>query len=303
MIGPFLPAIEHLSVSSTAAPDLTVLIWDSASTRTPLPAFPWSARDYAARGQIGGYNDGRYFTNYDVEWGLLSMLDCDRALAMVWIQDARKTPRYVSGVPLRTTLGWWLESQKSFILHAAAIGSEQGGALLVGRSGSGKSTTALTALDSNLCFAGDDCCCVSFQTGPLVHSLYNSAKVDPEDLHRTPSLARAVATSIGELDKKKSVFFLFRHFPERIIKGFPLRVLLLPRLTDRPETTVAPAPASLAFKALAPSTMLLRPGPGSATFESMGELVTGVPAYHLELGTDMARIPEVIDGLLASLQV
>ena len=301
MIGPFLPAVEHLVIASARVPNLTVLIWDSASTQTPLPPFPWSARDYGARGQIGGYNDGRYFTNYDVEWGLLSMLDCRQALALVWMQDARKTPRYVSGAPLRTVLGWWMESCGSFIVHAAAIGTEQGGALLIGRSGSGKSTTALTALDSDLCFAGDDCCSVSLQSGPLVHSLYNSAKVDPEDLHRTPSLARAVATSIGELDKKKSVFFLCRYFPERIARGFPLQVLLLPRLTNGPETTTAPARAASAFTALAPSTMLLRPGPGPETFRVMCELVSTLPAYHLELGTDMARIPAVIAGLLASL--
>ncbi|HEY1407533.1 MAG TPA: hypothetical protein VF434_01255, partial [Promineifilum sp.] len=83
---------------------------------------------------------------------------------------------------------------------------------------------------------------------------------------------------------------------------FPLRVLLLPRLTNGPETTTAPARAASAFTALAPSTMLLRPGPGPETFRVMCELVSTLPAYHLELGTDMARIPAVIAGLLASLR-
>ena len=55
---PFVePALAHPHVSRSAAPDLTIAVWDTASTGVARPASPWSARDVRERGEIVGHGD------------------------------------------------------------------------------------------------------------------------------------------------------------------------------------------------------------------------------------------------------
>src|SRR5688572_6935323 len=45
------PALEHLAVPPISAPALTVCMWDSESTRTPLPAFLSGSRRGSGAGE------------------------------------------------------------------------------------------------------------------------------------------------------------------------------------------------------------------------------------------------------------
>jgi hypothetical protein len=58
--------------------------------------------------------------------------------------------------------------------------------------------------------------------------------------------------------------------------------------------------AGAVLAALAPSTLFQLPGAGSTAIKTMKKLVGQVPGYILELGTDTAKIPETILGLLSN---
>jgi len=291
------PALEHLAVPPAPSPSLTVGIWDSASTGVQAPPPPWSQDDYITRGEVHGYNDGRIHTHYNLDANILDMLDSARALAVYWTGDAVALPFYESGAPLRTILHWWLREHGRQLVHAAAVGTPRGGVLLVGKGGSGKSTTALTCLESELLYAGDDYCVLDTEGEPYVHSLYSSAKLNGNNIDQLPQLAFAVSNA-DRLDTEKALIFLHQHLPHKVVSGFPVRAILLPRITGRQATILSPASPTEALRALAPSTLFQLPGAGRADFLAMSGFVRKVPCFRIDLGTDLERIPGVILHLL-----
>jgi hypothetical protein len=84
-----------------------------------------------------------------------------------------------------------------------------------------------------------------------------------------------------------------------LIDGFPLRALLLAVVTGETETRVRPASAAASLAALAPTTVFQLPGDGAEAFARLGALVRNIPSHRLELGTDLAAIPDAIAGVLA----
>jgi hypothetical protein len=186
----------------------------------------------------------------------------------------------------------WLSRRGLQYIHAAAVGTEAGGALLVGKGGSGKSTTALTCLDSDLTYVSDDYCLLSTTPEPRAYSLYSSAKLKPDNT-RLPHLLPLVHNRDRAPDEKPFVL-LQQHFPEKLVSSLPIKVILVPQVTGQVDTAVRPVSAAIALLALAPSTIFQLPGATSAKFKEMAALVKTVPCYTLALGTDLAQIPQVI---------
>ena len=301
LISRLTPALQHLATPPVPTPALTVCLWDSASTGTPMPPPPWAASDYLVRQEVRGYNDERIQTTFDVAAGVLSMLDIRQHFALYWTRDAFLLPTYERGAPLRAILHRFLRHHGRQLLHAGAVGGRTGGVLLAGKSGSGKSTTALAcldSLDSKLLYASDDYCLLATEPAPYVYSLYNSAKLDVEHMSRRVPHLRSLISNPEELETEKALFFVSQHHPEKITTGFPLRAILLPHVTGRRESTLTPASPIAALKALAPSSIFQLSGAGQAAFQAMAKLVKQVPCYRLELGTELTRIPEIILELL-----
>jgi hypothetical protein len=92
--------------------------------------------------------------------------------------------------------------------------------------------------------------------------------------------------------------FLHDHYPNKVIKGFPVQAILSPRITSLPETRLKKASPAAILTAMAPSTIFRLPRADHEYFQTLGAFVRQVPAYVLELGTDLNRIPDVILGLL-----
>jgi hypothetical protein len=185
-------------------------------------------------------------------------------------------------------------------MHAGAVGKPDGGVLLVGKGGSGKSTCALASLTSALRYAGDDYTAVSLGPRPWVHSLFSTGKVEPDNLWRVPHLKPAL-TNPESLATEKAVVFVDQHFPDRPIEGFPLKAILLPTITGRRNTRAVPTSRAAALAAVAPSTVFQLHTAGREALRYMADLVGRAPAYVLELGTDVEEIPEVILTLLDDL--
>ena len=85
---------------------------------------------------------------------------------------------------MRTLFHWLMELYGRQLIHAAAVGTDIGGALIVGKGGVGKSTTSLASLAAGLRFVGDDYVIVGFDPHPTAWSLYCTAKVSPRTKRR-----------------------------------------------------------------------------------------------------------------------
>ena len=118
--------------------------------------------------------------------------------------------------PLRTILHWCLSLQGHQIIHGGAVGFEEGGIILTGKSGSGKSTTALACLQSNLMYAGEENVVLEEGIPPFVHSLYNSVSADDESLSMLPFLNEEIGRERVVVDGKY-LFFLNEQFPDKML--------------------------------------------------------------------------------------
>lgn len=298
------PALAHLIVPAAPdapAPELTVLAWDSASSGVPLPALPPAL---APRHGDGGADREEHVSGmygvFQPGVNTLSLLDAVAGRAVFWVPDAGDVSIHDRGAPLRTLLNWWLGTPDRQLMHSAAIGTPEGGVLLTGKGGSGKSTTALACLDSPLLYAGDDYVLVGTTPRPYVASLYSGAKLTDDALARFPRLATVIANGQRPAGEK-ALLHLHEHFPQRLSRGFPLRAILLPVVAGRRETYLRPASAAASLAALAPSTIFLLPLAGRTALGAMAALVRQVPSYVLELGTEIERIPGIILSLLSEL--
>lgn len=295
-----LESFAHLLTDEQESADLTVHLWDSP--RGGALTLPESDPK-APRGTRMVWADDQLRACYQPGQDTLSVLSADGTQAWFWCADAGALPYWEHAAPLRLILSWWLAARGANLVHGAAVGRAEGGALIVGRGGSGKSTTALLSLLDGLLYASDDYVVVERDhrgRGPYLHSAFGSGKLDNAQCLRFPQLEPAIVNP-GRVGDEKAVFLVNRFAPKQMASSMPLRAILVPRISGLPDTNLVPASAMVALAALAPSTIFQLPGDPGTELSTMAELVRAVPVFVLQLGTDFAQIPERIDELMQSL--
>jgi hypothetical protein len=185
------------------------------------------------------------------------------------------------------------------MIHAAAVGTpEHGAVLLGGKSGSGKSTTALFALRSKrLQLLGDDYVLVDPDApgAPEVFSLYTTAKIHEPDRGRVPHVHAEV---VGRQEGDKLVAHLLEDWGDHLVERLPLRAILLPRVV--PEgPTLTPTTAGDSVRRLAPSTVMQFPGADpQRVLAAVVRVVRRVPSFDFALGPDPAATTPAIEAFL-----
>jgi hypothetical protein len=291
------PALAHLEAPPAADP-FCVYAWGGELPGGHLPPPPWETLPYFERGNVRGYYGPRWALAYDGRPGAFSAVDHARQVGVYWAHDSGNLPYYERAAPFRRLLPAWRQPDGLFVAHAAAVGFRQGGALLAGRTGSGKSTTAALCIGSALGFAGDDYILVQPGRPPRLYGLYNTAKLNATVLEWLPGLAPAVANA-DRLSIEKALVYVAGRWPERVSREFPLRAILLPRPAAQTATVARPVTAEAAYKALLPDTLFSALGPPGLVTRALSEVVRAVPCYELALGSDLAGVPAAIEALLA----
>lgn len=304
-------ALAHLAGAPAEEPTLTIHAWDDVSTGTFLPRLvarylsfvEMHCFDYLGpRNEMIDFHGDRIRAVMHLDPMIVSLFDPVRSVALYWTRDVERIPIWDWGTPLRIILNEWAKLHGLFLVHSGAVGIAEGGVLFAGKSGSGKSTSALACLDDGgLMFAGDDYSLVNVTAPPYVYSLYSSAKLKgPADFERFARLLPLVVNR-EHIDRQKALVFLHDALREKVTAGFPLRAILVPRISGKPESTIEPSTPVAALRALAPSTMLQLPGDGRQTMDNLAALVRRVPAYTLHAGTRMRGISQCVEALLRSL--
>ena len=295
-----LPALAHQRVTEVGANATHLLAWDSASTGVTPPKPPWGPDDYRQQGYIRGYNQDGIHTAYHVGANVLSLFDELTQTGIFWTPDEKGLPPYQDGSPFLIVLQWWARTQGLTLIHAAAVGTDEGGFLLVGAGGSGKSTAALACIGSSLRYVGDDYCLLESGETHSAHSLFSSGKLDDNSLVLLPHLRPAVSNPTRHPDEK-ALLYLDRAYPNDLLPSTVIKGILLPRVTGSRSNALRPASPGDALRALAPSTLFQLTGAGSESFERMVELVRSLPCYYLDLGPDVLNVPARISSLLTEL--
>jgi hypothetical protein len=281
-----------LAYPMTGRPDLVIHRWSNGDPPVPDGPLqmvgPWSLPRHCV--EVKSAPDGTPV----VVRGLVTGSE-----GVHWTSDGPPLPLHERAAPFLPLLNQWMAGGQPRLVHAGAVGWHGRGVLLAGEGGSGKSSTALACVRCGFDYVGDDY--VAVDTERLsAHAVYRSGKLHWRGLHRVGDLplvaARRLPPRRGSYEEEKAVFLMET---QTMTDDLVLAAIILPRVEAGERTRLVPAPRVRALAALAPSTILQLPGSGQGDLHALRRLCESVPAYSLELGSDMETAPALLQELVS----
>lgn len=228
----------------------------------------------------------------------ISCVDWEKNTAYWIVRDPQCISFIDRSAPLTHLLALWFARHGKVLTHAACVGLNGEGVLIMGKSGAGKSTTSLLCMNDGFEFVSDDHCLVSTAPVATAYSLYASAKIHHDGFDGLESL-KAVPQLTGRPAGEKEILLLNRSRHTRLSTHLRLRAIFRAQIMDDERASrLRPMSQADAFKVLAASCSLHVPNERKNAIRHFGDLSRQVPAYTLELGSERERIPEIIRDYL-----
>ncbi|MCX6458751.1 MAG: hypothetical protein NTZ03_00395 [Actinobacteria bacterium] len=215
--------------------DLRIEVWDCASTGIEPPALPHfvdpaAPYEFAADGFIIDPNAG-------------SALIWDEATrhAVLWARDLTHPPEWYRAAPLRLLLTILGPLGDAVLVHGSAVEYEGRAAVLIGASGSGKSTTArLAELAGATHFADDQVVAYRLDGRFVADPLYRARKMQLDNA-QLPNLTPHHDLTVVHTSSTKSVLrpVTRTEFPAAV----PVAALITPDLSSGEPLTPVSSPA------------------------------------------------------------
>jgi hypothetical protein len=312
-----LAPFEHLARRDTGDPDLTISLFDTASSGIEPPPPLWEpiaaapgtnpvARLRSERACVLAAAGSR---------GLTAALPAE-GIAVFHLPDAAAIPASERAAPIREALQLLMASRGRLMTHAGAVGRGGRGVLLVGRGGSGKSTLALSCALAGMEIVADDY--VLLEPDSLAaHAMQSTAKLTEDSATRLGVPAGVIDPAGFEPTLEgpaKALVDLRKLAPGTLRRRLGIGAIVAPRL--RPHTTaniavacglgdaepvVRSISAGEALRAVAPSTIVQAGFAAGGSLATLADLVRRVPAYALGLSPDPAANAAVVDRLVTEL--
>ena len=245
-----------------------IFVCDSNVLNSDLPGFVQLEDLSAKENKILMYNDDTIHALYNPDSRVFSLVDTAMGRGWHYLSHAADIPFYEKAAPMRMLLHWWCETAGLVLVHAAAVGWNSKAALLAGRGGTGKSTTAMLAVQSGFSFLGDDYVVMDNSRVPTVLSAYNSVKFRWEMLDRLPS---AGTLCVNNQIDEKGYFYLHDTNPDSLVRKLPLKVVLLPVIEGKRKADFVRVPSTRGLLDLAASSIFQMPGSGRHTLQRFSE--------------------------------
>lgn len=290
----YVRSLQHLKLDTEKA-DVSLKLIESKSTGSAPPEAWWKWKEIDAyNGELLGFGEGynAVFNSTDLSF---VFIDYNAGLIIYWAHDFSKLPVNETTAPLRNILSSWFRYSAFFLCHAAGVGLSTGGVLLTGKGGSGKSTSTLSCLQSDLKLAGDDFLLVNSENGKA-YSLYGVAKLNADQFERFGYLQKLIA-NIDQVPEEKGHVYVNEEFPGKMVSELAITSILLPTVTGKRDTYIEKCSKIDAIKALVPSSVWILKS-DLQSVEKMKKLIARLPTYRLFAGTDLDQIPQQITAHL-----
>jgi hypothetical protein len=293
-------ALAHVEVQPAGPVDLTIGVWDESQAAHLLPEpHPHMLVDYRNH-CLELCSDGRYLALEERWLGTRSFIDRQAGQAWCCLRDAAALPYYERAAPLRSVLNALLVGRARHLVHAAAVGTRDGGVLLTGPPGAGKSSTALACLDGALGHVADDWCGVHAGPQPRIFSVYASAKLRMDALERFPEIRDRI-DNFDRLDAEKATAFLAEHWRSRLVVECPVKAIFIPEVAGRATTVVVPTSGINAWRAMTSWTLKQLTGCGRDSIALLTRFAASLPAFRLLLGRDRREVRAAVEEAVARL--
>lgn len=281
----FLPSLTHLVDDGTAHPEL--VIWYAEEKHLPqkLKAPPWDGFN----GQ--GYNAS--ICQEDVQlffqpWQRqLFLYSRSKRTGIYWVRESGDVPWWECTFSFRILFHLWTQDLPAQLVHAGAMAKDGAGVLITGQSGSGKSTSCLNLLRAGYDYLGDDYVWIELGIAPQVFTLYQTAKIEPENLEARFADWKPFIRNKREYLNQKAIFDIKELFPSAGVSTAMINAILLPNVAQQEKTLFEKTNPTRSLMAMAPTTLHHLPHNRQCSYKKLMALSSALPSYHWHLGSDI----------------
>lgn len=267
---------------TAAAPDAVFLYWyDRCDAYLPAGE--------AARSAMWRSGDDTGSLQIGTDSQRMIGADCVRRRYYYAMPQPEGVDTVVYGHTVAGLFSRWAGDAGMILMHAAAVGSGGKGVLIVGRSGSGKSTFSVSCLMEGLDFVSDDYVLLS-RTGPVeAMPLYTNIAVNPDMYERMPPSERLSAPAYADWWNGKLHFHLDR---KEFCPSLEIRAIVMPRVTGGEEPAIALSPLGAAMTQLIHSSLeQLERYRDTQLVRQMAARLGHLPVYEMQMSTDLTKNP------------
>jgi hypothetical protein len=285
-------ALVHLEAEKIESLEKPFIIytWDEKESNIPLPEHPWITPDGLVEDSFVQFHLEYYFVSQFDNQSILFLYNFKENVAFCIVKDAKKLNNSFLSSPFFKLIALWASKQKLNILHAGCVSLNNKGALIVGRSGKGKSSTSVQCLIDGLDYLSDDYILID-DSGEktIAYSIFNTGKLKLNHIEKFNKIQSSF--KIGNLDKNnKPLLFLSTLFKEQIKRSTEIKAIIVPNITSNRSADYYRISSVEALKALAPSTLVQLRINGLNELKSLADLTRKFPNYCVELGSDFEDI-------------
>lgn len=290
----YLKSMSHIKLENSSGNNVTIHLIESKSTglRPPQAWLDWQEID-PYNGELLNFGTNRALFNSTELWFIF--IDYNSDTIYYWVDDFLKLSPRESAIPLIMVFHLWFDHTPFFLCHAAALGTLEKGVLLTGRGGSGKSTSTLSCLNTEVKIAGDDFVLVDSEKS-VAYSLYGVTKLNIDQYEHLPHL-KPLIWNMHQIPDEKGQVYINEFFADSMINEFIIKAILLPTITGLAETTIKQCSKADAIKALVPSSIWILKSSKKAV-EKMNSLIARTPTFRLMAGTNLNQIAPTLIKLI-----
>ncbi|WP_353125291.1 HPr kinase/phosphorylase [Parapedobacter pyrenivorans] len=294
----FLPALSHLLVDEeNDGAELTIWYAEDKDLARKVTAPPWPG--FNAQGFHEGLDQEAVQLFFQPWQRQVFLYSRSKRTGIYWAQTAADVPWWEATFSFRILFHFWTRDLPAQLVHAGAVAKNGEGVLITGPSGSGKSTSCLNLLRAGYEYLGDDYVWVELGGSPRVHTLYQTAKVEPHNLRERFSdwMPRVINTeAVGQ---QKAIFHVGELYPKSLIKSATLQAILLPTVANQVASTLTEARPSETLLAMAPTTLHHLPHHRQVAYQKLRDISAAIPGFRWQLGADKQQFEASIQQLLA----
>jgi hypothetical protein len=281
-------------------PDISLDVWDVDEARLrPARTAPEESA-LAEHGELLAFSPGaRELRHVGSEFDML--FDTGDARATGWVSSAR-IQAWHRLRPWQRIFVAALAASGAETVHGSMVARDGRGALLVGPSGVGKSTTTFACLAAGFACLGDDTIAIDLGAGesgaPRGSCVHATAKVDVDQLARFPAF-EAESDLVDDPSRSERALRLGGRPSALVTASATVAAIAFPRLAETRRSTTRQIPRSHGAAGLFRNALSIDGERFEPVFATMTALAEAVPSYTLEVGRDPAGLAAAVEGLLA----
>lgn len=213
---------------------------------------------------------------------------------------ARPKPTQVDTVVYGHTLAGlfsrWASDSGLILLHAAAVGWDGKGVLIAGRSGSGKSTFAVSCLTAGLDFVSDDYALICESGQLCAMPLYTNIAVNPDMYSLLPRSERLSAPAYADWWNGKLHFHLDN---AHLCQKLDIKAVIMPRVSGDPKPSIAVSPSGSAMTQMIHSSLVqLERYRDTQLIQKIAARMGNLPVYEMNMSANLEKNPAFLRSMI-----